>query len=100
MQYRRITEGLNDRGTLIPSDADVYSYIKNPEKDYYLSTFKYTEEQKSLFEETGTVAGITDVTTDKLWWDFDSEFDPDAAKKNCFKLVNDLLNLHVDRKDI
>jgi hypothetical protein len=99
MQYRRITEGLNDRGQLIASDKDVFEYVKNHDKDHYLSTFKYNEEQKNQFQETGTVAGVTDVTTDKLWFDFDSEFEPEEAQQSTIALLTRLEKLGVSSKD-
>jgi KaiC/GvpD/RAD55 family RecA-like ATPase len=100
MLYKRLTNGLNDRGQLIPADKDPFEYIETTEKDYYLSTYKYNEEQKKSFEETGTIAGITEVFTDKLWWDFDSEVEPESAKKDAVQLVERLIQKNIDRKDI
>jgi hypothetical protein len=100
MKYRRITESLNDKGTLIASDQDVFSMVKNIDKDYYLSTFKYDEDHKRIFLETGTIAGITDLTTDKIWFDFDSDIEPALAKKDAVILVQRLIEKGIDRKDI
>lgn len=100
MQYRRLTNGLNDRGILIPSDKDVFEFVKNTDNDHYLSTFKYTEEQKQLFQETGTIAGVTDVTTNKLWFDFDSEFEPEEARQSSIQLIERLVKLGIDHRDV
>lgn len=101
MQYRRLTQGLNDKGILIPSKDDVYDHINNQDLDWYLSTFLYSEEHKTLFNETGSVSGITDVVCDSLWWDFDSEWEPDAARKEAVVLCNRLINEHrIPKEDI
>jgi hypothetical protein len=98
--YKRLTKGLNDRGQLIPSDANVYDYITD-DVDYYISTYLYTEEHKKQFQENGTVAGITDVTTNKLWWDFDSEHEPEAAREDATQLVRRLIDKkNIDHRDI
>ena len=39
--YRRLCCSLNDRGTLIPDTDYIFDHIKDFEKDYYLSIFKY-----------------------------------------------------------
>jgi len=100
MEYRRLTEGLNDKGKLIPAHSDIFSYISDRNKDYYLSTYKYTEKHREQFLEHGTIAGITDVVTEKIWWDFDSEFDPDTAKADTIKLVNKLILKGIEKEDI
>lgn len=100
MYYKRFTDGLNDRGTLIPAEADIFDYVKDTNKDYYLSTYLYNEEQRKLFQETGSIAGITDVVTNKLWWDFDSEFEPEAARKSAISLTEKLLKEGIEEEDI
>jgi len=81
--YYRLTKGLNSIGKFIPETDDVHDHI-SPGKDYYLSIYKYNEEQKNLAEEVVTnesvnedtgevlessrprgVGGIKDVTTNK-----------------------------------
>lgn len=99
MLYRRITQGLNDKGKLIPHDADVYSHIST-DQDYYLSTYKYSEDHKKTFQSTGTITGITDVLTDKIWFDFDSEIEPEYSRKDAIHMVNRLKGLGIDDKDI
>lgn len=86
MLYKRLCKGLADRGTLISSDADVYENI-DVNSDYYVSTYLYNESQKTLFDEHGTVAGITDVVTNRIWWDLDSEHEPELARQDANKLV-------------
>jgi DnaB-like helicase C terminal domain len=98
MLYRRLTRTLNDKGILIDAGSDVYNYIHD-DADYYLSTYLYTEEHKKQFEQNGSVAGIQDVTTNKIWWDFDSEHEPELARKDTIELVSRLVK-HVQLEDI
>ena len=98
MQYFRICETLNDKGRLIPYTRDlteVYKSLK-PNKDYYVSIFKFNEEHKKKFDQTGSIAGITDVTTDRLVWDFDAldakgNPAPELAQQDAIELTNRLL---------
>lgn len=100
MFYRRLTQGLVDRGTLIPADQNFRDYIRNSDSDYYLSPYKYTEEQKATFIETGTVAGMTDVVSDMLWWDFDSEVEPELARVDTIALVDRLIKSGIEQDHI
>lgn len=79
-KYRRLTDGLNRVGQLIPADANPYDYVKNKNKDWYLSIYKYSEAHKKVAEEMIVVdgkkrkrgiTGIEDVTTNVLGFDLD-----------------------------
>lgn len=75
MEYIRLCKDLTDKGTLLPAGKDLsnlYSKI-NKEKDNYYSIYYYNENHKKQFDEKGTITGITDVTTDRLVFDFDSD---------------------------
>lgn len=98
--YKRLTNGLVDNGKLIPSDADVYNLI-DTNSDYYLSVYEYTDEQKAAFDEHGTIAGVTDVVTKRLIFDFDSEHEPEIAKGSAIACVARLHNeKNIDPRDI
>jgi RecA/RadA recombinase len=90
MNYIRICKGVQDKGTLIPVNSDVYKGL-DLNKDYYTSAFLYNDEQYNTFRKTGTVAGITDTVTNKLYWDFDSIDNLQQAKQDaevlCARLV-------------
>jgi len=99
--FIRVCEGLNDIGKLVPIN-DYTSYIKDLNKDHYTSIYHYTESHKKQADEIieierdgkkikrpRGVSGITDVTTNKLVWDFDSSSLEDA-RKDCLELVNRL----------
>lgn len=86
--YKRLTRGLNDPGILIHKDEDPYNHL-NLEQDAYLSIFDYTPEQNEQFKKTGTISGITDVSGDRLVWDFDSK-NIDLARLDALKLIDNL----------
>ena len=97
--YVRLCEGLSDYGKLIPTNEDIYKYVKNTKKDYYVSVYNYNEEQKKQFEEKKSVAGIKDVTTNKLIFDFDSK-DIEKAREDAATTVERLQEKGVDSDSI
>lgn len=89
-KFVRITKGLEESGTLIKPE-EVNSYIKDPNHDYYVSTYFYNDKQLEEFKQRGnSVAGIKDVKTDQLWFDFDSKDNPELARKDALELVKRL----------
>lgn len=102
--YRRLCSGLNDKGTLIPVEDDVYKHIKNLKKDHYLSLYMYNEEQKEKFYEekekivSGEIIksingakGISDVFTNTIVFDFDDKEDLNKAKEDTIETLNRLV---------
>lgn len=81
MNYIRICKGVQDRGVLVPVNSNLYKDI-DFDKDYYTSAFLYNDAQFEIFKKTGTVAGITDTLTNKLYWDFDSADNLERAKED------------------
>lgn len=114
MMYRRLTEGLSSVGRLIPANADVYDYIKNPEKDHYLSIYQYTADQKKMAEEKiektdkggkpykrdRGIEGIEDVVTNVIGFDFDDGKDIGRAQADTITTVQRLVDQHIDPEDI
>lgn len=68
--------------------------------DYYISLFQYTAIQKELAEKKGSISGIKDVTTDKLYFDFDSKDNLEDARKDALKLSSRLVAHGTDPDDI
>lgn len=99
MYYIRICKGLADRGKLIPYTESVYDHTTR-DTDWYRSLFLYNEEQKKIFETKGTVAGMTDLVTNRLFLDFDSPNDIELAKQDASKAVEKLASLGVNEQDI
>lgn len=84
--YYRVCEGITDKGKLIPEGSDFGKYV---EGEAYVSAYKYNDKHKEIFEKTGTIAGITDVVGDDLYFDLDSS-DLEKARKDTIEVVNRL----------
>ncbi len=98
-KYVRLTKGLADKGILIPSD-EVNSHVDDFNSDWYESIFYYNEDQYKQFQTTGSVAGITDVKTNKLIFDFDCKKDIDKARKDTLTAVERLKSNNISEKSI
>jgi hypothetical protein len=59
-EYYNFKEGLNSKGKMLTLEQ-IDSLIVDPNKDYYLSIYKYTEDQKKQVENTGTVWSLVVV---------------------------------------
>lgn len=101
LKYIRLTEGLYDKGKLIPKDDDIEKYIKTTTKDYYASPYFYNQEHMKRFKsQGGSVAGIRDVVSDSLWWDFDDEENPENSRRDAIALCHRLIDLGVKADSI
>jgi KaiC/GvpD/RAD55 family RecA-like ATPase len=89
-KFYRLTNGLEDRGTLLPVTTNAYDKIKQS-KDYYVSLYRYEDRHLEHFKKTHSIAGITDVTTPKILFDFDDNQNIEKARKDaltvCARLV-------------
>lgn len=99
MKYVRLTKGLADKGILIKPE-EISDHLNESEKDYYVSTYYYNDEQLKKFKETGSVKGIKDVTTDKLWFDFDSKESPEKAQRDTIEVIKRLKDYGIKEKNI
>lgn len=61
-------------------------------KSRFISTYYYNKEHYKKFQETKSVAGITDVKTNKLWFDFDSD-NLEESQSDAQLLVKRLIGL-------
>lgn len=91
MHYIRLAEGLTN-SKLIPVNDDINNHIKNPDKDYYVSLYQYNEDHYKQWKEKKSVAGIKDVTTNQLFFDFDNKDNPDIARGDALTLVGRLID--------
>lgn len=91
MQYVRLSEGLKQY-KLIPHNENIWNHIKSNDVDYYVSLYNYSEEHFKQWKQTGTVSGIQDVTTNKLFFDFDNLQDPEIARQDAITLVGRLID--------
>lgn len=93
VQYVRIAKGLvNQTSELVPVTENISKIIsKSPKSDYYVSLYRYEDRHYEQFKKTNSVAGIKDVTTPKLLFDFDDAQNIEGAKKDaievCARLV-------------
>ena len=90
MEYYNFKEGLNSKGKLLTLDQ-IQKFKTDPNKDYYISIYKYNEDHKKKAEEKGSISGIKNVTTDILVWDFDSANNPEQARADTVKLGQKLV---------
>lgn len=104
--YYRVCEGVTDYGHFEEFKPDTSSFIKNKNKDYYRSIYLYNEDQKKQAEEIieikkngklikrpRGVAGIVEVTTPELVWDFDCKENISAAKSDTKVLIGRLQDM-------
>jgi hypothetical protein len=96
--YTRLSEGLT-KYKLIPETDDIWNHITDNNKDYYTGIFQYNDEQYAAWQKNKSVAGIRDVTTKKLVWDFDSAANPDLAKQDALTLLERLKQYGIDPKE-
>jgi replicative DNA helicase len=95
-KYHRVCTSLKDKGTLIPEGADLDKYKAG---EAYISAYQYNEDHKKLFDKNKSVAGITDVTTDIIYFDLDNE-DIEVARKDTIEVVNRLANYEITSNQI
>jgi archaellum biogenesis ATPase FlaH len=97
--YYRLCDGLTDKGTLIPVTEDVYKHV-SLEQDYYKSIFLFNEQQYQEFKQRGSVAGMKDVVTNKLAFDFDDASNPDNARQDALTLIDRLRGNGISEESI
>lgn len=95
--YRAFATGLNQR-QLIKFDDNFYTSIQlvmdkaGPDVDYYESIYLYEKQHAEQFKKTKSLAGIKDLKTDRLVFDFDSP-DTEASRQDANELVSRLLKI-------
>lgn len=97
-KYIRLTRSVNDKGFLIKAE-DLDKHL-DMTKEMYSSAYYYNDEHVKLFNNTKSVKGITDTFTNRLWFDFDKEKDPQAAKEDSIAAVKRLMISGIKEKDI
>jgi hypothetical protein len=100
--YRRITQGFT-KASMIPATVNPQEYkplIMNRGVDWYISTWLYTQEHYDHFKKHKSVAGLTDLITDKIWFDIDCENELDTARFSTKTLVERLLGYGFDERSI
>ena len=98
-KYIRLCDRLATKGKLIDADK-LDSYIEDLDREYYISTFYYNDEHLERFKSTGSVSGIKDTTTNKLYFDFDSVDEPDFARHDAITTIKRLEEYKINPNDI
>lgn len=89
--YVSIREGLSSKPKLISVTTKLEEVIKNTGRDWYQSLYVYNDAHKKILEEKGTLAGVTDTITNKLFFDFDSKDNLEAARQDTVETANRLI---------
>lgn len=90
--YINVRDGLSSKPKLIPVTSKLEEVIKNTGRDWYVSLYHYNEAHKKLLEEKGTLAGVTDTITNKLFFDFDSKDNLELARADTIETANRLVS--------
>lgn len=99
-KFIRVCKTLEDKGTLIAPN-NLERFINGDwESDWYASIYDYNQDQLRKFETNGSVAGITDVTTDKLVFDFDNKDDLNAARLDTIEAIYRLRKFNITNAQI
>lgn len=90
MKYTRITRDGFSQARLIPETENMFNVIGDDrDVEWFYSTYKFNEDHKKHFDETNSVAGIRDVTTNMVWFDFDAK-DIERARQTTLSLIDRL----------
>lgn len=99
--FVNLRAGLNSKPMLVDIKDDINKIIADKrDRDWYVSLYKYTQEHKQTLEETGTLAGIQNTTTNTLYFDFDSKKDLEIARKDAIEVANRLITRGFDEDNI
>lgn len=101
--YKRLANAVDDAHyKLIPIETNYWADgLVDHNKNYFLSIFDYTEEQYQKFLTSGSIAGIRDVSTHDLVFDFDAEPDDfTEARTECLDLISRLKNHGIKENNI
>lgn len=90
MLYRQLRCGVDDRNYKLVPSTEVLKNIKDKNKEWFTSVYEYNEDHYQRFLSTGSIAGIKDVVTPRLVWDFDSHTELEKAQQDTQALVGRL----------
>lgn len=93
--YYNLRDGIASKPLLVSTETQLDSVIKNMNRDWYTSLYIYNENHKKLLEERGTLSGITDTITNRLFFDFDDATNPDNARTDAIEAANRLLAMGI-----
>lgn len=97
--YLNLVKHLNGRPNLVSTTEDIFKYL-NTKDDFYKSVYQYREEQKEEIIKKLSIAGVADVTTNTVVFDFDSKDDLQKAKDDAIETIRKLIKLGITSKAI
>lgn len=101
MKYIALAEGVRGTRTLLPANINILEKVKQSRtKDIYFSLFQYNKEHYEQYQEKKSLAGMTGVKTDKLFFDFDDANDTEKARVDAVELVARLIESGVPQENI
>lgn len=106
VQYVHLARGLEGQvSELVPINSKISSTLiskikKHPLKDQYLSLYNYEDRHFEQFKQTHSIAGIDDVKTNRLLWDFDDGQLIENAQKDSKELCARLIEFGVPEEKI
>lgn len=96
--YYNLVKHLNGRPNLFSIDDDVYNHIDD-KNDFYQSVYQYEEKHKDEITLKSSIAGITDVTTNRIVFDMDNK-DLSVAQQDTITLIRKLLDLGIQKSQL
>lgn len=98
-RYHNVVKHLNGLPRLVPSNESLDKYI-DTQNDYYVSVYEYNEKHREEINEKSSIAGITDVTTNRIIFDLDKKDDIEGARQDAVNLIRSLLQLGVNKNQL
>lgn len=99
-KYVRLCKSVKDFGILVTEQEAQDIVLKDNNKSWYKSTYNYNKNHLDQFKQTGSVKGIRDVTSDKIWFDLDNKENPEQARKDALEVIKRLKDKGIDHKSI
>ena len=100
MDYLALAEGLAHR-KLVPANENILNIVKNnPKQDFYTSLYTYHDRHLEQFKKTKSLAGINDIKTKRIFFDFDDGLSPLKAQTDTLEVYNRLIETGVPADNI
>lgn len=97
--FVRFTKGVADKGKLIPHN-EIFDHVQDNDSDYYASAYIYNDDQAEEFKKTGSVRGIKNVVTNRIWFDFDQADDPAFSQIDAKEAIQRLEKYGINKNNI
>lgn len=99
MQYYRLSKSFR-QNEMLPINRNPYDVISDFDSDWYASLYKYNEDHYQQWQKTKSFSGMSGVTTNIIFFDFDSKSDVEKARKDTLELLSRLMKYDIPQKSI